>query len=64
MKTHCLMLTTKRQMMLVEEANHAPQLSRELVALAGGSLAHQTGADAIRTVDEVGVVAMLDVGLQ
>ena len=64
MKTHCLMLTTKRQMMLVEEVSHAPQLLHELGALAGGQLAHQTGAVAIRIDDEVVVAAMLDVGLQ
>lgn len=64
MKTHCLMLTTKHQMMLVVEVSHAPQLLHELGVLAGGPLARQTEVGAIRTDDEVGAAAMLDVGLQ
>ena len=64
MKTRCLMLTTKHQMMLVEEVNHAPRLLHELGALAVVLLAHQKEVVAIRTDDEDVDAVMLDVDLQ
>ena len=64
MKTRCLMLTTKHQMMLVEEVSHAPRLLHVLEALVGGLLAHQKEVVAIHTDDEVVDAVMLGVDLQ